>query len=73
MIHPDVMTNIMVAYFAIAAVVFLGINFIHAKAYGRRKKNLKMELFKEHLGIAAGWPLMIVSLIIFLIERVTRR
>lgn len=69
---PDVMTNIMVAYFAIAAVVFLGINFIHAKAYGRRK-TLKMELFKEHLGIAAGWPLMIVSLLIFLIERVTRR
>lgn len=53
MIHPDVMTNIMVAYFAIAAVVFLGINFIHAKACGRRK-TLKMELFKEHLGIAAG-------------------
>ena len=72
MIHPDVMTNIMVAYFAIAAVVFLGINFIHAKAYGRRK-TFKMELFKEHLGIAAGWPLMIVSLLIFLIERVTRR
>lgn len=72
MIHLDVMTNIMVAYFAIAAVVFLGINFIHAKAYGRRK-TLKMELFKEHLGIAAGWPLMIVSLLIFLIERVTRR
>lgn len=72
MIHPDVMTNIMVAYFAIAAVVFLGINFIHVKAYGRRK-TLKMELFKEHLGIAAGWPLMIVSLLIFLIERVTRR
>ena len=72
MIHPDVMTNIMVAYFAIAAVVFLGINFIHAKSYGRRK-TLKMELFKEHLGIAAGWPLMIVSLLIFLIERVTRR
>jgi O-antigen/teichoic acid export membrane protein len=72
MIYPDVMTNIMVAYFAIAAVVFLGINFIHAKAYGRRK-TLKMELFKEHLGIAAGWPLMIVSLLIFLIERVTRR
>lgn len=72
MIHPDVMTNIMVAYFAIAAVVFLGINFIHAKAYGRRK-TLKMELFKEHLGIAAGWPLMIVSLLIFLIERVTHR
>ena len=72
MIHPDVMTYIMVAYFAIAAVVFLGINFIHAKAYGRRK-TLKMELFKEHLGIAAGWPLMIVSLLIFLIERVTRR
>lgn len=72
MIHPDVMTNIMVAYFAIAAVVFLGINFIHAKAYGRRK-TLKMELFKEHLGIAASWPLMIVSLLIFLIERVTRR
>lgn len=72
MIHPDVMTNIMVSYFAIAAVVFLGINFIHAKAYGRRK-TLKMELFKEHLGIAAGWPLMVVSLIIFLIERVTRR
>ena len=72
MIHPDVMTNIMVAYFAIAAVVFPGINFIHAKAYGRRK-TLKMELFKEHLGIAAGWPLMIVSLLIFLIERVTRR
>ena len=72
MIHPDVMTNIMVAYFAIAAVVFLGINFIHAKAYGRRK-TLKMELFKEHLEIAAGWPLMIVSLLIFLIERVTRR
>lgn len=72
MIHLDVMTNIMVAYFAIAAVVFLGINFIHAKAYGRRK-TLKMELFKEHLGIAAGWPLMVVSLIIFLIERVTRR
>lgn len=72
MIHPDVMTNIMVAYFAIAAVVFLGINFIHAKAYGRRK-TLKMELFKEHFGIAAGWPLMIVSLLIFLIERVTRR
>lgn len=72
MIHPDVMTNIMAAYFAIAAVVFLGINFIHAKAYGRRK-TLKMELFKEHLGIAAGWPLMIVSLLIFLIERVTHR
>lgn len=72
MIHPDVMTNIMVAYFAIAAVVFLGINFIHAKAYGRRK-TLKIELFKEHLGIAAGWPLMIVSLLIFLIERVTHR
>lgn len=72
MIHPDVMTNIMVAYFAIAAVVFLGINFIHAKAYGRRK-TLKMELFKEHLGIAAGWPLMIFGLLIFLIERVTRR
>lgn len=72
MIHPDVMTNIMVAYFAIAAVVFLGINFIHAKAYGRRK-TLKMELLKEHLGIAAGWPLMIVSLLIFLIERVTHR
>lgn len=72
MIHPDVMTNIMMAYFAIAAVVFLGINFIHAKAYGRRK-TLKMELFKEHLGIAAGWSLMIVSLLIFLIERVTRR
>ena len=72
MIHPDVMTNIMVAYFAIAAVVFLGINFIHAKAYGRCK-TLKMELLKEHLGIAAGWPLMIVSLLIFLIERVTRR
>lgn len=71
MIHPDAMTNIMVAYFAIAAVVFLGINFIHAKAYGRRK-TLKMGLFKEHLGIAAGWPLMVVSLIIFLIERVTR-
>ena len=71
MIHPDVMTNIMVAYSAIAAVVFLGINFIHAKAYGRRK-TLKMEIFKEHLGIAAGWPLMIVSLLIFLIERVTR-
>lgn len=72
MIHPDVMTNIMVAYFAIAAVVFLGINFIYAKAYGRRK-TLKMEIFKEHLGIAAGWPLMIVGLLIFLIERVTRR
>lgn len=72
MIHPDVMTNIMVAYFAIAAVVFLGINFIHAKAYGRRK-TLKMELLKEHLGIAAGWPLMVVSLLILLIERVTRR
>ncbi len=72
MIHPDVMTNIMVAYFAIAAVVFLGINFIHTKAYGRRK-TLKMELLKEHLGIAAGWPLMVVSLLIFLIERVTRR
>lgn len=72
MIHPDVMTNIMVAYFAIAAVVFLGINFIHAKAYGRRK-TLKMELLKEHLGIAAGWPFMIVGLLIFLIERVTRR
>ena len=72
MIHPGVMTNIMVAYFAIAAVVFLGINFIHAKAYGRRK-TLKMELLKEHLGIAAGWPLMIVSILIFLIERVTRR
>ena len=72
MIHPDVMTNIMVAYFAIAAVVFLGINFIHTKAYGRRK-TLKMELLKEHLGIAAGWPLMIVGLLIFLIERVTRR
>lgn len=72
MIHLNVMTNIMVAYFAIAAVVFLGINFIHAKAYGRRK-TLKMDLFKEHLGIAAGWPLMVVSLIIFLIERVTRR
>lgn len=72
MINSDVMTNIMVAYFAIAAVVFLGINFIHAKAYGRRK-TLKMELFKEHLGIATGWPLMVVSLIIFLIERVTRR
>ena len=72
MIHPDAMTNIMVAYFAIAAVVFLGINFIHAKAYGRRK-TLKMELFKEHLGIAAGWPLMIVGLLIFLVERVTRR
>lgn len=72
MIHPDVMTNIMVAYFAIAAVVFLGINFIHAKAYGRRK-TLKMELLKEHLGIAAGWPLMIASILIFLIERVTRR
>ena len=72
MIHPDVMTNIMVAYFAIAAVVFLSINFIHAKAYGRRK-TLKMELLKEHLGIAAGWPLMVVSLLIFLIERVTRR
>lgn len=72
MIHPDVMTNIMVVYFSVAAVVFLGINFIHAKAYGRRK-TLKMELFKEHLGIAAGWPLMVVSLIIFLIERVTRR
>ena len=71
MIHPDVMTNIMVAYFAIAAVVFLGINFIHAKAYGIRR-TLKMEIFKEHLGIAAGWPLMIVSLLIFLIERVTR-
>lgn len=72
MIHLDVMTNIMVAYFAIAAVVFLGINFIHAKAYGRRK-TLKMDLFKEHLGIAAGWPLMIVGLLIFLVERVTRR
>lgn len=72
MIHPDVMTNIMVVYFSVAAVVFLGINFIHAKAYGRRK-TLKMELFKEHLGIAAGWPLMIVGLLIFLVERVTRR
>lgn len=72
MIHPDVMTNIMVVYFSIAAIVFLGINFIHAKAYGRRK-TLKMELFKEHLGIAAGWPLMIVGLLIFLVERVTRR
>lgn len=72
MIHPDVMTNIMVVYFSVAAIVFLGINFIHAKAYGRRK-TLKMELFKEHLGIAAGWPLMIVGLLIFLVERVTRR
>lgn len=72
MIHPDVMTNIMVVYFSIATIVFLGINFIHAKAYGRRK-TLKMELFKEHLGIAAGWPLMIVGLLIFLVERVTRR
>lgn len=72
MIHPDVMTNIMVVYFSVAAIVFLGINFIHAKAYGRRK-TLKMDLFKEHLGIAAGWPLMIVSLLIFLIEHVTRR
>lgn len=72
MIHPDVMTNIMVVYFSVAAVVFLGINFIHAKAYGRRK-TLKMDLFKEHLGIAAGWPLMIVGLLIFLVERVTRR
>lgn len=72
MIHPDVMTNIIVVYFSVAAVVFLGINFIHAKAYGRRK-TLKMDLFKEHLGIAAGWPLMIVGLLIFLVERVTRR
>lgn len=72
MIHPDVMTNVMVVYFAIAAVVFLGINFIHAKAYGRRK-TLKKEVFKEHLGIAAGWPLMILGLLIFLIERVTHR
>lgn len=72
MIHPDVMTNIMVVYFSVAAIVFLGINFIHAKAYGRRK-TLKMDLFKEHLGIAAGWPLMIVGLLIFLVERVTRR
>ena len=72
MIHPDVMTNIMVVYFSIATIVFLGFNFIHAKAYGRRK-TLKMELFKEHLGIAAGWPLMIVGLLIFLVERVTRR
>lgn len=71
MIHPDVMTNIMVVYFSVAAIVFLGINFIHAKAYGRRK-TLKMDLFKEHLGIAAGWPLMIVGLLIFLVERVTR-
>lgn len=72
MIHPDVMTNIMVVYFSVAAIVFLGINFIHAKAYGRRK-TLKMDLFKEHLGIAAGWPLVIVGLLIFLVERVTRR
>lgn len=72
MIHQDVMTNIMVVYFSVAAIVFLGINFIHAKAYGRRK-TLKMDLFKEHLGIAAGWPLMIVGLLIFLVERVTRR
>lgn len=72
MIHPDVMTNIMVVYFSVAAIVFLGINFIHAKAYGRRK-TLKMDLFKEHLGIAAGWPLMIVGLLIFLVERVTSR
>lgn len=72
MIHPDVMTNVMVVYFSVAAIVFLGINFIHAKAYGRRK-TLKMDLFKEHLGIAAGWPLMIVGLLIFLVERVTRR
>lgn len=72
MIHPDVMTNIMVVYFSVAAIVFLGINFIHAKAYGRRK-TLKMDLFKEHLGIAAGWPLMVVGLIIFSVERVTRR
>lgn len=72
MIHPDVMTNIMVVYFSVAAIVFLGINFIHAKAYGRRK-TLKMDLFKEHLWIAAGWPLMIVGLLIFLVERVTRR
>ena len=72
MIHPDVMTNIIMIYFAVAAVVLLGINFIHAKAYGRRK-TLKMEVFKEHLGIAAGWPLMVVGLIIFFIERVTRR
>lgn len=72
MIHPDVMTNIMVVYFSVAAIVFLGINFIHAKAYGRRK-TLKMDLLKEHLGIAAGWPLMIVGLLIFLVERVTRR
>lgn len=72
MIHPDVITNIMVVYFSVAAIVFLGINFIHAKAYGRRK-TLKMDLFKEHLGIAAGWPLMIVGLLIFLVERVTRR
>lgn len=72
MIHPDVMTNIMVVYFSVAAIVFLGINFIHAKAYGRRK-TLKMDLFKDHLGIAAGWPLMIVGLLIFLVERVTRR
>lgn len=72
MIHPDVMTNIIMIYFSVAAVVFFGINFIHAKAYGRRK-TLKMELFKEHLGIAAGWPLMIVGILIFLVERVTRR
>lgn len=72
MIHPDVMTNIMVVYFSVAAIVFLGINFIHTKAYGRRK-TLKMDLFKEHLGIAAGWPFMIVGLLIFLVERVTRR
>lgn len=72
MIHPDVMTNIMVVYFSVAAIVFLGINFIHAKAYGRRK-TLKMDLLKEHLGIAVGWPLVIVGLIIFFIERVTRR
>lgn len=72
MIHPDVMTNIVVVYFSVAAIVFLGISFIHAKAYGRRK-TLKMDLLKEHLGIAAGWPLMIVGLLIFLVERVTRR
>lgn len=72
MIHPDVMTNIIVVYFSVAAVVFFGLNFIHAKAYGRRK-TFKMELFREHLGIAAGWPLVIVGLIIFFIERVTRR
>lgn len=69
MIHPDVMTDIIVVYFSVFAIVFGGLNFIHIKAYGRRK-TLKPELLMEHLGIAASWPLMVIGILVFLVDRV---